>query len=117
MHLADPANGFVGQSDVRDLEPPDPHRSLGRFLLELPGASSGWQELLIEGTTANRPGAQYRIFELAVQRRQDRGAALHDLDAAPRHGERRADRVADDARGCDYDTAHPGWNCTCRGTR
>jgi hypothetical protein len=39
----------------------------GRFLLELPGASSGWQELLIEGTTANRPGAQYGIFEVAVQ--------------------------------------------------
>jgi hypothetical protein len=39
----------------------------GRFLLELPGASSGWQEMVIEGTTANRPGAEFGVFEVAVQ--------------------------------------------------
>jgi hypothetical protein len=39
----------------------------GGFVLELPGASSGWREMVIEGTTACRPGAQYGVFEVAVQ--------------------------------------------------
>lgn len=39
----------------------------GRFLLALGSASSGWEEMLIDGTTANQPGRTYGLFEVAVQ--------------------------------------------------
>ena len=39
----------------------------GRFLMALGSASSGWEEMLIDGTTANQPGRTYGIFEVAVQ--------------------------------------------------
>jgi YD repeat-containing protein len=39
----------------------------GRFLMALGSASSGWEEMVIDGTTANQPGRTYGIFEVAVQ--------------------------------------------------
>ena len=39
----------------------------GRFLLRLGAAPSGWRELLIDGTTANRGRRTYGVFEVAVQ--------------------------------------------------
>ena len=39
----------------------------GRFLLELGHAESGWKELVIDGTSANRAGATYGVFEVAAQ--------------------------------------------------
>jgi RHS repeat-associated protein len=39
----------------------------GRFLLRLGTMPSGWQELLIDGTTANRGRRTYGIFEVAAQ--------------------------------------------------
>jgi YD repeat-containing protein len=39
----------------------------GRFLLELGNAESGWKELVIDGTSANRAGATYGVFEVAAQ--------------------------------------------------
>jgi RHS repeat-associated protein len=39
----------------------------GRFLLALPGLESGHEELLIDGTTANRPGKTYGVFEAGIR--------------------------------------------------
>jgi RHS repeat-associated protein len=39
----------------------------GRFLMALGAAASGWEEMLIDGTTANTTGRTYGIFEVAVQ--------------------------------------------------
>jgi YD repeat-containing protein len=39
----------------------------GRFLMALGSAPSGWEEMLINGTSANSPGRTYGIFEVAVQ--------------------------------------------------
>jgi RHS repeat-associated protein len=39
----------------------------GRFLLRLGDAASGWKEMLIDGTTANRAGDRYGLFDVAVQ--------------------------------------------------
>jgi RHS repeat-associated protein len=39
----------------------------GRFLLVLPGMASGHEELRIDGTTANRPGKTYGVFEAGVR--------------------------------------------------
>jgi hypothetical protein len=39
----------------------------GRFLMALGAAASGWEEMLIDGTTANTAGRTYGIFEVAVQ--------------------------------------------------
>jgi RHS repeat-associated protein len=36
----------------------------GRFLLPLPGVGSGHEELVIDGTTANKPGKTYGLFEV-----------------------------------------------------
>jgi RHS repeat-associated protein len=36
----------------------------GRFLLPLPGIASGHEELVIDGTTANKPGKTYGLFEV-----------------------------------------------------
>jgi hypothetical protein len=64
----------------------------GRFLLT--GIEAGRQELVIDGRTASRARKPYGVFE--GRRHDPRGreqrAAIHDLDAADRHGERGADR-------------------------
>jgi hypothetical protein len=39
----------------------------GRFLLKLGSPPSGWQPMLIDGTTANRGHETYGLFEVAVQ--------------------------------------------------
>jgi RHS repeat-associated protein len=39
----------------------------GRFLMALGSAPSGWEEMLINGTSANSPGRTYGIFEVAAQ--------------------------------------------------
>jgi YD repeat-containing protein len=48
----------------------------GRFLIRLGTAPSGWRELLIDGTTANRGRRTYGVFEVAVQIVGRRTAAL-----------------------------------------
>ena len=48
----------------------------GRFLVELGTAPSGWQEMVIDGATANRAGARYGLFEVAVQLVHGRTAPL-----------------------------------------
>jgi hypothetical protein len=37
------------------------------FLIRLGSPPSGWRELLIDGTTANRGPRTYGVFEVAVQ--------------------------------------------------
>ena len=82
----------------------------GRFLLRLGSAPSGWRELLIDGTTANRGRHTYGVFEVAVQIVGRKTAPLPytiwmpTLDTA--HAVR--DPVADGHRNRHHDAAYPG---------
>jgi RHS repeat-associated protein len=48
----------------------------GRFLLRLGSAPSGWEEMLIDGTTANHGRRKYGTFEVAVQLVERKTVAL-----------------------------------------
>ena len=80
----------------------------GRFLLRLGTQPSGWKELVIDGATANRGRRKYGPLRSrgADRRQEERGVALHDLDAGARHEERGADYVADSEGDGDHDAAH-----------